>query len=354
MKFRPSLELSRMLYEDEIKPIMDLGFPDVPYAAASLGMCSEILGLDDKVSMDHMWGPRVTLFLSEEDQARYGKELVEGFKQRFPKTFKGLKATWHKPGVDIQDTSEEMMYSVWTTTVDNLLRFCGGVDALPLQPTEWLRVSEQHLLEATNGVVYHDDTGELTEAREALTYYPDDVLRFLLMGDWNSVGGDWFPIGRIGSRGDQLGVHTQAARIARHMMRIAFRVSRQYFTYKKWFGMLFKRLPVAEELEPMLLNLVREDDWRRVEELIRDAALILLDAQNALDISPKITLSAAQVDDGRHHINIDFWRIGQRLGEGIPAQLKAIDRNQVFWLHERQLILWNEEVGKWPIFLQKE
>ena len=70
--------------------------------------------------------------------------------------------------------------------------------------------------------------------------------------------------------------------------------------------------------------------------------------------SPKITLSAAQVDDGRHHINIDFWRIGQRLGKGIPAQLKAIDRNQVFWLHERQLILWNEEVGKWPIFLQKE
>ena len=211
MKFRPSLELSRMLYEDEIKPIMDLGFLDVPYAAASLGMCSEILGLDDKVSMDHMWGPRVTIFLSEEDQARYGKELVEGFKQRFPKTFKGRKATWRKPGVDIQDTSEEMMYSVWTTTVDNLLRFCGGVDALPLQPTEWLRVSEQHLLEATNGVVYHDDTGELTEAREALTYYPDDVLRFLLMGDWNSVGGDWFPIGRIGSRGDQLGVHTQAA-----------------------------------------------------------------------------------------------------------------------------------------------
>jgi hypothetical protein len=27
--------------------------------------------------------------------------------------------------------------------------------------------------------------------------------------------------------------------------------------------------------------------------------------------------------------------------------------NQVFWLHERSLILWNEEVGKWPLLLQK-
>jgi len=27
--------------------------------------------------------------------------------------------------------------------------------------------------------------------------------------------------------------------------------------------------------------------------------------------------------------------------------------NQVFWLDKRSLILWNEEVGKWPLLLQK-
>jgi len=26
----------------------------------------------------------------------------------------------------------------------------------------------------------------------------------------------------------------------------------------------------------------------------------------------------------------------------------------VFWLHERALILWNHEVGKWPLLLQRE
>jgi hypothetical protein len=106
---RPSLKLSKLLYEEKIKPIMELGFPDVPYAAATMGMCSEAPGLDDQISMDHMWGPRVTLFLSNEDNARYGEELIAGFKQGFPKTFKGLTATWKKPGVDIQNTSEEMV-----------------------------------------------------------------------------------------------------------------------------------------------------------------------------------------------------------------------------------------------------
>ncbi len=105
-EFQPSLVLSKLLYEEEIRPMMDLGFPDVPYAAATLGMCSEALGLDDEVSMDHMWGPRVTLFLSREDQTRYGKELVERFKQHFPKVFKGMKADMKERlkhyGVDIQ------------------------------------------------------------------------------------------------------------------------------------------------------------------------------------------------------------------------------------------------------------
>ena len=62
MKFIPSLELSRALYEEKIVPLMDRDFPDLFYAAATFGMCSECLGLDDVVSTDHMWGPRLTLF----------------------------------------------------------------------------------------------------------------------------------------------------------------------------------------------------------------------------------------------------------------------------------------------------
>ncbi len=44
MKFVPSLVLSRMLYEEEIKPRMAKRFPDLQHAAATFGMCSENLG----------------------------------------------------------------------------------------------------------------------------------------------------------------------------------------------------------------------------------------------------------------------------------------------------------------------
>ena len=351
--FVPSLDLSQMLYEEQIAPLMAKKFPGLKYAAATYGMCSETLGLDDAVSMDHQWGPRVTVFLSEQDHARYAEKVTAAFRKSFPAQFKGFDTMWAKPGVDIHDTSETILYNVWTTTVGGALRFCGGAEALPLQRMDWLRVSEQHLFEFTAGVIYRDDTGEFFQARKALAYYPGDVLRFLLTCEWNAVGGDWFPIGRIGSRGDRLGLRVQTSKVVQHLMRIAFMVSRRYMPYKKWLGTVFKTLPVAPNLEPVLLDLLQEEDWRQVEEKLGDAASILLEQQNQLDLGPQIALGAETVDNGRHHIKYDFWGIGQQLTGSLPPALQEVLDNQVFWLHERALILWNGEVGKWSLLLQK-
>ena len=354
MKFVPGLELSRMLYEEEIKPIMEGKFPGLRYAAATLGMCSEVFGLDDEISMDHEWGPRVSIFLSEQDHIRYATDMMAVFRELLPTEFKGFDMMWRKPGVDVHDTRKTTLYHVGVSTVPKVLDFYGGITALPLQDMDWLRISEQHLLEFTSGVVYRDDIGELTRARELLKCYPDNVLRFLLMCDWNAVGGDWFPIGRIGSRGDRLGLRIQAARVAHRLMHIAFMVSRRYSPYKKWFGTLFKALPVAHALEPILLDLLKEEEWQQVEEKIGEAASILLQQQNRLGITPTLALEAETVDDGRQHIKYDFGGIGRQLAEGIPPPLKSLMEHQVGWLHERSLILWNEEVGKWSLLLQQQ
>jgi hypothetical protein len=353
MKFIPSLELSQMLYEQEIQPIMAKRFPGLRYAAATLGMCSEILGLDDEVSMDHEWGPRVRIYLSEQDHASASADITSLLQEELPAKFAGFDMMWRKPGVDVHDTRETILYHVTVGTVSNALNFCGGLAALPLPDMEWLRVSEQHLLEFTAGVVYRDDVGELTRAREQLEYYPDNVLRFLLTCEWNAVGGDWFPIGRIGSRGDRLGLRIQAAQVSQRLMRIAFMVCKRYFTYRKWFGTLFRELPLAGALEPILMELMEGKDWQKVEEKIGQAASILLRQQNELGIAPEITLEAEQVDDGRHHIQYDFGEIGRQIAGQIQPPLKAVMENQVFWLHERSLILWNGEVGKWSLLLQK-
>jgi hypothetical protein len=353
MPFIPSLELSRMLYQEQIEPIMEARFPDLPYAAATFGMCSEILGLDDEVSMDHEWGPRIRILLSEDDHTRRSDDIRSVLRESLPTQFKGFDMMWRKPGVDIHGTRETILYHVSVGTVTGALGFCGGLDALPLSDVDWLRVSEQHLLDFTSGVVYRDDVGELTRARDSLRYYPDSVLRFLLMCEWYAVNGDWFPIGRIGSRGDRLGLRIQAARVAHHLVRIAFMVSRQYAPYTKWFGTLFSALPIARTLEPVLLELTAKEEWQQIEEAIGRAASILVQAQNGLDLASPIALGAETVDDGRHHVKLGLGDIGRALAAHVQPPLRSVTENQVFWLHERSLILWNQEVGKWSLLLQQ-
>jgi hypothetical protein len=137
------------------------------------------------------------------------------------------------------------------------------------------------------------------------------------------------------------------------MMRIAFMVSWQYMPYKKWFGSLFKRLPIAAKLEPVLLDLLQETDWRKAEEKIGTAAQVLIRQQDKLKLGPKIKLGVEYQPNARHHIKYDFWGIGWQLTRNIGPALKAVMDNQVFWLDERALILWNGEVGKWSMLLQK-
>ncbi len=66
-KFISGLDLSRRFFRDVIHPLLAAAFPALRYAAALLGPGSEVLGFDTEMSIDHDWGPRLFLFLREED-----------------------------------------------------------------------------------------------------------------------------------------------------------------------------------------------------------------------------------------------------------------------------------------------
>lgn len=66
-EFIPGLELSKSFYKEAVKPILETQFSGLRYSAASIGYGSDVLGFDTPVSTDHEWGPRLLLFLSEED-----------------------------------------------------------------------------------------------------------------------------------------------------------------------------------------------------------------------------------------------------------------------------------------------
>jgi hypothetical protein len=73
--FVSGIDLSRRHYEEVVRPLVHSRFRALPHSAALLGRGSEVLGYDDEMSTDHDWGPRVLLFVSEEDFAAHGRAL---------------------------------------------------------------------------------------------------------------------------------------------------------------------------------------------------------------------------------------------------------------------------------------
>ena len=224
MAFIPGIELARRFYAEAVRPLLDRQFPGLPHTAALIGPGSEVLGYDTARSTDHDWGPRVQLFLSPEHRP----QLTELFAERLPDAFAG----WHRERpVELLDLGE--------LCVGRL----GFDPRRGVRTHDWLTTPAQRFAEMTAGAVFHDDAGELTEVREALRWYPDDVWRFVLAGQWQRIGQEEPFVGRCGDVGDELGSAIVAARLARDVMRLCLLMQRRYPPYSKWLGTAFARLP---------------------------------------------------------------------------------------------------------------
>src|SRR5207248_5041568 len=59
-----------------------------------------VLGFDTEMSTDHDWGPRVMLFLNEEDHSRIAAEVEDAMRRSLPRRFRGYSTHFgvHGPG----------------------------------------------------------------------------------------------------------------------------------------------------------------------------------------------------------------------------------------------------------------
>jgi len=127
---------------------------------------------------------------------------------------------------------------------------------------DWLATPTQLLAEATGGAVYHDGLGALHRRRERLSWYPDDVWRYVLAFQWKRVSQEEHLMGRAGEAGNNLGSAVVAARLVRDVMRLCLLLARRWPPYPKWFGTAFSRLPEAAEIGPALAAAFTATDWR--------------------------------------------------------------------------------------------
>lgn len=331
-RFLPGLELSRALYEEAVSPVMDDAFPGVRYAAARVGHGSEVLGFDTARSADHEWGPRLELFLAADEAAEHAARIRRTLAERLPKEIRGWPTHFREsddpldPIGRMEPADGPVNHRVLVHDVGGWLSEQLGVGAWTGRPTvpEWLSIPQQRLAEATAGEVFHDEPGELTQARRRLAWYPDQVWRYLLACQWGRISQQEAFVGRCAEVGDELGAAVVGAHIVRDVMRLCLLLERRYAPYDKWLGSAFARLALAGELAPILRGAVAATDHPTRERLLCDAYELVGDAQNATGLAAAVDPSRRPYH-GRPFLVLHAERFSRALRDTITdARLRSM------------------------------
>lgn len=320
--FVGGLKLSGLFYEEAVRPILNAEFPGLTHSAALMGYGSEVLGYDTPRSTDHEWGPRILLFLSEEDFRAHEDQITETLRRRLPHEFGGYPTHFGEPdeeGVRLPErrTSGPVDHKVEIHTVRGFLVSWTGLDPNEeLEPADWLCTPQQKLLEVTAGHVYHDGLGELGKIRAKLGYYPRDVWLYLLAAQWRRIGQQEAFVGRTGDVGDDLGSGLIAASLVRDLMRLCFLMEKRYAPYSKWFGTAFAALECAPELGPLFERVLASDSWREREKYLSEVYETVGKMHDSLDVTAPL---GAQVSPfhGRPYLVIHAERFVAAIDEVI-------------------------------------
>jgi hypothetical protein len=278
-----------------VRPILDRSFPGLDHAAARIHFGSEILGLDDEMSRDHYWGPRVQLFLRDLGPAA---DIKECFATELPTEFAGFPTHFGKieePGM-VQmkpTTSGPIDHRVQAFVLRDYVHMWLGIYPLDgFAAADWLVTPSHKLIEWTAGDVFHDSIGELTRLRELLAWYPHDVWLFVMAGHWHQICELEHLHGRAGLRGDEVGSRLLAAALVREVMRLGFLQERRYPPYPKWLGTAYAALGRPEM--SALTAALRESDWRAREDALVEAYELLAQRHNELGVTEHIDPTSRQ------------------------------------------------------------
>ncbi len=259
----PGRELSARLYAEVVRPIWQRHFSAIPYAAALIGCGSDVLGFDNEMSMDHGWGPRLTILLPDDASEGTLDDIRQILICELPTSFLGHSTC---VAAELDVTRAENWVQVATLT--HFLRATIGFDILG-EPTiaNWLVCPSQRLRSVSESTIHHDDV-DMRRSIASLAWYPHDVALYILASTWTRIGQEEHLVGRAGFVGDEIGARLIAARLVRDLMRVCFFLERRYAPYAKWFGTAFSRLDCAPKVGPLLESVLAASSWS-----VRDLAL---------------------------------------------------------------------------------
>lgn len=294
-EFIPGLQLSEMFYQEAVRPILERNFPGLSHSAGLIGYGSDVLGYDTPVSRDHMWGPRLILFLPEDDFGNKKLAVDLTLRNQLPVRFKGFSTHFGKP--NLADNGTRLSEDIESGPVEHLIEIetirgywqrTGRDD--PFQdptPAEWLTIPRQQLLEWTSGKIFHDDLG-LNAIRKRFAWYPHELWLYLLASQWTQLAENEAFVGRTWQVGDKVGSQLIATQVVETIIYLCFLMERKYAPYAKWLGTAFEGLQCSAKMQPLLEGILSSSEYSQKEPLLVKAYTIVAEMHNELKITPKV------------------------------------------------------------------
>lgn len=290
-KFIKGMALCEGFFRDHARGILEAHFPGLRYSAGLIGYGSDVLGYDDPVSADHMWGPRFYLFLGEEDMSKRD-DIFRVLGENLPYTYEGYSVNFTEP--DPNDCGVQHPKRIDSGKVNPLVFIqtfgsfleeqLGTADLDHIAPFEWLAFSEHRLLSLVRGRFFVDRL-RCAEVVEKIRYYPRNVKLYLIASNWDIIASEQAFVRRCGDCGDETGSRIVCARICERLMRLCFLYRDVYAPYSKWFGTAFRGLDVPEEIKRTIGGALAADRLEERENLLVKAQALTAELHNACGLT---------------------------------------------------------------------
>ena len=273
----PGMELASGFYRDFGRPALLSRFePYMDWMTIGLvGEGSECFGFDDRLSMDHDYGPSFCIWLSRDLYEEIGPAVAQVY-DSLPRDYKNVSFRLRR--------EQAVGRRGVIPTLPFYQKFLGN-KVPPESALEWLAIPESYLAVATNGALFHSPDTEFGRIRKRLlAFYPEDVCKKKLaanlvkMAHTGQVNYE-----RMVKREDPVAARLALDQFMEAAIRVLYLLNKQYCPYYKWMWRGLERLPARYGIPTMLRALAagrvldREEQLPLVEAVCAQIVAMLLE-----------------------------------------------------------------------------
>lgn len=268
------LDLSKKYFNELVYPLIGENFPQLKgrLAYGLVGEGSECYGLDDDLSKDHDFYPRLMVWMEDSDYKNYGKPI------------KNLLA---KESKDFDFNEANKNFRTGPLSIGDFYQRYTSFRNFPINDLDYFKIPETFLSTATNGEVFLDELGGFSKIRSYLKgHYPKDVYLKKLAKALSLMGqAGQYNYPRSIKRRDLSAVFFSKAEFVENTYQALYLLSGNYKPYYKLAASYLSKLNYyPQELLDDIIKLQTIEDGNLSVDLVEKISVYLADILRYRDL----------------------------------------------------------------------